>query len=287
MPPIDIAPHATTMAERAHRFAALHARDDVFVMPNPWDPGTARLFELLGFEALATTGAGHAFSIGRPDGHTDPAELLEHVATIAASTSLPVSADLEDGFGVAPDTVAATIAAAAASGLAGGSIEDRHYRDDRVGHLFPIDHAAERIRAAADAAHSQAVPFTLTARCECFLVGRPDLTETIARLQAYQEAGADVLYAPGLSTAEQIATVTAAVDRPVNVVMGLVPSPLSLADLGRLGVRRVSLGSALSRVAFGAVERAAQEVLATGTFAFADQAIPYARLDAMLAEVAT
>ncbi len=284
MPPTDAMSDAAALPERAHRFAALHERDGVFVMPNPWDPGTARFFELLGFEALATTGAGHAFSIGRRDGHTDPAELLDHVATIAGCTSLPVSADLEDGFGTSPDTVAATITAAAAGGLAGGSIEDRHYRDEHVGQLFSVDHAAERIRAAADAAHSHPVPFTLTARCECFLVGRPDLAETIARLQAYQEAGADVLYAPGLSTGEQIATVTAAVDRPVNVVMGLVPSPLSLADLGRLGVRRVSLGSTLSRVAFGAVERAARELLATGTFSFVDGAIPYPRLDAMLAE---
>ena len=247
-----------TLIERAQRFVDLHAGSGTFAVPNPWDSGTAKLFAQLGFEALATTGAGHAFAVGRADGHTDPHEMLDHVETIAAATTLPVSADLEDGFGPSPEAVAATITAAAARGVVGGSIEDRHYRSDKVGTLFAIEHAAERIRAAAEAARALPIPFTLTARCECFLVGRPDLGETVRRLQAYQEAGADVLYAPGLTTRDQICAVTSSVDRPVNVVMGLTPETFSLEELAAMGVRRVSLGSTLSRVALGAVIGAAE-----------------------------
>lgn len=273
----------TTLIERAQRFVELHVGPGTFAVPNPWDAGTARLFEQLGFEALATTGAGHAFAVGRADGHTDPHEMLERVETIAAATTLPVSADLEDGFGSSPEAVAATITAAAARGIVGGSIEDRHYRDGDVGTLFAIERAAERIRAAAEAARALPIPFTLTARCECFLVGRPDLGETVRRLQAYQEAGADVLYAPGLTTRDQICAVTSSVDRPVNVVMGLTPETFSLEELAAMGVRRVSLGSTLSRVALGAVIRAAEELRATGTFSFVEDAVPYARINSMFA----
>ena len=278
---------AARIADRARQFRELHERPGAFVIPNPWDAGTARLFELLGFEALATTGAGFAFASGRADGCTDPAALLDHVAALAAATDLPLSADLEDGFGAAPESVAATITTVGGSGVVGGSIEDRHYRDDAVGQLFDIGHASERIRAAADAARSLPFPFTLTARCECSLVGRADVTETIRRLQAYQDAGAHVLYAPGVISVDDIRAITSSVDRPVNVVMGLVPAAYSVAELAALGVRRVSLGSTLSRVALGAVVRAAEELRSTGTFSFVEDAIAYGRINSMFASATT
>ena len=273
---------ADDLRQRAERFIELHRRPGAFVIPNPWDAGTARVFEILGFEALATTGAGFAFSVGRPDGQTIPDELIEYVASIARATTLPVSADLEDGFGVAPDTAAQTIATVAGRGVVGGSIEDRHYRDDQGGRMFDIAHASDRIRAAAETARALPFRFTLTARCECFLVGEPDIAETIRRLQAYQEAGADVLYAPGAMDRDHIHAITSSVDRPVNVVMGLTPHAYTLDELAALGVSRVSLGSTLSRVAFGATVRAAEQLLA-GSFTFAESPMPYARLNGMLA----
>jgi 2-methylisocitrate lyase-like PEP mutase family enzyme len=262
-----------TQAEKAFAFRALHARFGAFIIPNPWDVGTARLLEHLGFEALATTSAGYAFSVGKRDNTIDRDETMKHVAAIVSGTNLPVSADLENGFGDSPETAAETIHLAARTGLVGGSIEDATGRSDSP--IYRLGHAVERVRAAAEAAHSLPFPFVLTARAENYLVGKPDLHDTIKRLQAYQEAGADVLYAPGLRAKEEIATVVKSVDRPVNVVMGLQGVQLSLQELSTIGVRRVSVGSALARAALGSFLRAAREMRACGTFTFAQRAVNY------------
>jgi 2-methylisocitrate lyase-like PEP mutase family enzyme len=268
-----------TQADKGKAFQALHERDAAFIIPNPWDPGTARLLALLGFEALATTSAGYAFSIGRRDNAVGRDAMIAHVAAIAAATDLPVSGDLENGFGDDPEAVADTIRLAGGAGLVGGSIEDSTGSPDR-----PIyDHAlaAERVRAAVEAARSLPFRFTLTARAENYLVGRIDLKDTIERLQSYQEAGADVLYAPGLATEDDIATVVRSVERPVNVLVGAKGMHLDLATLSRIGVKRVSVGSALSRAALGAFLRAAREMRDGGTFAFADEAVSYRDITAM------
>lgn len=262
-----------TQAEKGAAFHELHLRDGAFLIPNPWDIGTARLLAHLGFEALATTSAGYAFSAGKPDGTIGREETMAHVAAIVSATDLPVSADLENGFGEGPETVAETIRLAAAAGLAGASIEDLSGRAGSA--PYEIAHATDRIRAAAEVARNLPFRFTLTARAENYLAGRPDLKDTIARLQSYQEAGADVLYAPGLTTRDDIAAVVSSVDRPVNVVMGLQGARLSLAELSAIGVKRVSIGSALARAAFGAVLRAAREMGERGTFEFADEAVSY------------
>lgn len=271
----------SNQAEKGRAFRALHQRDGAFVIPNPWDRGTARLLGSLGFEALATTSAGHAFSLGQPDGTVGRDAMLRHVAELAAATDLPVSADFENGYGDSVDDVAETIRLAAESGVGGGSIEDATGVRDRP--LYDRAVAAERVQAAVAAARALPFPFTLTARAENYLVARPDLADTIARLQAYQGAGADVLYAPGLTRADEIAAVVTAVDRPVNVVMGLRTSPLTLADLAALGVKRVSVGGALARAALGAFLRAAREMRERGTFTFADDAVPFAEITALLA----
>jgi len=263
-------------AVRAKAFRALHAREGAFIIPNPWDVGTARLLAGLGFEALATTSAGYAFSLGRPDNTVGRDAMLDHCARIVAATELPVSADLENGYADDADEVAETYRLAAATGLAGASIEDATGRPEQP--QYAPEHAAERVRAAVEAVRGLPFPFTITARAENFLVGRPDLDDAIGRLQAYQEAGADVLYAPGLARREDIAAVVAAVDRPVNVVMGLKGAQLTLAELADMGVKRVSVGSALSRAALGAFLRAAREMRDHGTFGFAADAVPYAEL---------
>jgi 2-methylisocitrate lyase-like PEP mutase family enzyme len=272
-----------TQAEKGRTFRALHERPGAFVIPNPWDVGTARLLAQLGFEALATTSAGYAFSVGRLDNTIPRTEMLVHVAAIASATDLPVSADLENGFGDEPHSVAETIRLAAAAGVVGGSIEDSTGRKNEP--IYDRDHAAERVRAAAEAARALGYPFTLTARAENFLVGRPNLIDTIERLQAYQDAGADVLYAPGLSSASDIATLVKAVDRPVNVVMGLARLRMTVAELADLGVKRISVGSALSRAALGEFLRAAREMREHGTFTFAEQAVSYREISEMLGEL--
>lgn len=272
-------PGAPTQAEKAERFQALHRGAGAFIIPNPWDRGTARLLAHLGFEALATTSAGYAFSAGHPDNAVSREAMLAHVGSIAAATPLPVSADLEHGYGDAAATVAETIRFAAGVGAVGGSIEDSTGRPEQP--LYDIGQAAERIRAAAEAARKLPFPFTLTARAENYLVGRPHLKDTLRRLQAYQEAGADVLYAPGLASREDIAAVVSSVDRPVNVVMGLQGVRLGLAELSALGVRRISVGSALARAAFGAFLRAAEEMRTQGSFGFADEAAPYRDLNSL------
>jgi len=268
--------------EKGQIFAALHERDGAFIIPNPWDVGTARLLAQLGFEALATTSAGSSFSMGQRDNSITRNDMMAHVATIAAATELPVSADLENGFGDSPEFVAETIKLAARAGLVGGSIEDMSRDPGRP--IYDMGFATERVRAAAEVVRDLLFAFTLTARAENYLAGRPDLGDTIKRLQAYQAAGADVLYAPGIVSKDDIATIVKSVDRPVNVVMGLQGVQLSLAELSAIGVKRVSVGSALSRAALGAFLRAAREMGEHGTFTFAEQAVGYRDINAMLGE---
>jgi 2-methylisocitrate lyase-like PEP mutase family enzyme len=270
-----------TQAEKGTIFRALHQRDHAFIIPNPWDVGTTRLLNRLGFEALATTSAGFAFSIGKPDGAVDRDTMLAHAAALVAATDLPVSADLENGYGDEPAQAAETVRMAANIGLAGCSIEDVAGRSQQG--PYELSLAAERVRAAAEAAHSLPFPFVLTARAENYIVGRPDLGNTIARLQAYQEAGAEVLFAPGLKTKEDIVAVIRSVDRPINVVMGLRGVQLSLVELSAIGVKRVSVGSALSRAALGAFLRAVDEMRTQGTFNFAKDAANYSDMNAMFA----
>lgn len=267
---------------RYDRFRALHARDRAFVMPNAWDAGSAMILTQLGYEAIATTSAGYAFSVGKRDSFAALSrdEVLANAAAIAAATNLPVSADLEDGFGAAPETVSDTVSMAAALGLVGGAIEDATGEPDAPIYAFGL--AVDRIRAAAEAARGRS--FLLTARAENYLYGRPDLKDTIARLQTFAEAGADVLYAPGLPDLEAIRTVCAAVDRPVNVVMGLSGPNHTVADLERAGVRRISTGGSFARAALGALIRAGREVLEAGTFTYAAEAVPDAEVAAMMSE---
>lgn len=266
----------TTQQEKAERFRELHQRPGAFVLPNPWDSGTARLLADMGFEALASTSAGYAYTLGRADYEVSRTQMMRHLADLAAATDLPVSGDLENGYGDAPEAAAETIRLAADAGLVGGSIEDATNRPEAP--LYPIDAATDRVRAAVEAARDLRFPFTLTARAENFMVGVGDLGDTIRRLQAYQEAGADVLYAPALKEREQIATVLREVDRPLNVVMGLKGVDLTLADLTELGVKRVSIGSGFARAAMGAFLDAAREVWEQGTFTFAEKAISYAEI---------
>lgn len=256
--------------EKGRTFRALHERELPFIIPNAWDVGSSRLLAHFGFEALATTSMGYAFSRGRLDNSLDREETLAYASRIVSATPLPVSADLEKGFSDSPEVVAETIRFAANVGLVGGSIEDATGEPDRS--IYELHHAVERVRAGAEAAHSLPFPFTFTARAENYLRGRPDIRDTVRRLQAYQEAGADVLYAPGLTTREEIATVVSSVDRPVNVVMGLQGVQLTLAELSGLGVKRVSVGSALYRTAIGAFMRAIQEMQESGSFSFAGRA---------------
>ena len=267
---------------RAEAFRQLHDRPGAFIVPNPWDAGSARLLESLGFEALATTSAGYAFSLGRPDAAAAVGreETLANVRAIVDATSLPVSADLENGFGDDPQACAETIRMAVAAGLVGGSIEDATGRPGDP--IYPFALAVERVAAAVAAARALPFPFVLTARAENLITGRPDLTDTIRRLEAFAAAGADVLYAPGLTTRDAINSVVRAVaPKPVNVVMGLSGATFSLAELGDLGVKRVSLGSSLARAAFGALLRASREVRDSGTFTFSRDAMPYAELNAL------
>lgn len=259
-----------SQAEKGRHFHELHYRKRAFIIPNPWDIGTARLLQHLRFEALATTSMGYAFSLGKPDTTVGREAMLAHLAAIASATDLPVSADLENGFADSPGTVAETISLAGSAGVVGGSIEDATGRADDP--IYEKEFAAERVRAAVEAARRLPFPFTLTARAENYLHGRPHLGDTIARLQLYQEAGADVLYAPGLASHQDILAVVRSVDRPVNVVMGLRGVQLSLAVLSDMGVKRVSVGSALFRAAAGAFLRAAREMHERGTFEFATEA---------------
>ena len=274
-----------TQSEKGRSFRALHQRDYAFIIPNPWDIGTARILAHLGFEALATTSAGYAFSVGQLDNSVDRDRMMQHISQVAAATDLPVSTDLQNGWGDDPESAAETIRLAAKAGAVGGSIEDATGRDDRP--IYDLQHAADRVRAAAEVVHALPFTFTLTGRAENYLHGRPNIKDTIARLQAFQEAGADVLYAPGLATKDDITAVITSVDRPVNVVMGLQGVQLSLAELSAMGVKRVSVGSTLSRVALGAFLRAAREMYDHGTFTFANDAATMREISAMFKEHAS
>lgn len=262
-----------TQAEKAVAFRALHQREGAFIIPNPWDAGTARLLAGLGFEALASTSAGCAFSLGQRDGTVGRERMLRHVADLAAATELPLSGDLENGYGRSPQDAAETYRLAAQAGLVGASIEDA-----ASGAVYELSLAVERVQAAVEAVRALPFPFTLTARAENYLLGRRDLDDTIRRLQAYQAAGADVLFAPGISEASELAALVRAVDRPVNALM---TAQLDLATLQAAGVKRVSVGGALTRAAFGAFLRAARELRTKGTFSFAADAVSFNDLSAL------
>ena len=272
-----------TQAEKGHRFQALHSRAGAFVLPNPWDAGTARILTSLGFEALTTTSAGLAFALGRPDGAgaVSRDETLANARAIVGATDLPVAADLENGFGDSPAAAAETIRLAGGAGLVGGSIEDATGDPQRP--IYDFNHAVERVAAAVEAARALPFPFVVVGRAENLIHGRPDLDDTIRRLQGFEAVGADALYAPGLSKADDIRSVCTSVHKPVNVVMGLKGGSMSVAELASLGVRRISLGSALSRAALGAFTRAAREIHDLGTFRFSEDATPYAELNNLMA----
>lgn len=267
---------------RALMFKSLHERDSAFVIPNPWDAGSAKLLASMGFEALASTSAGLAFALGRADaeGAISRDEALENIRSIAAATDLPVAADLENCFADSPQGCAETLLKAAQTGIVGGSIEDASGNPDNP--IYDFDLAVERVRAAAEAVRGLPFPFMLTARAENLLNGRLDFADTLRRLEAYADAGADVLYAPGLRSREQvIAVVRAVAPRPVNVLMGLSGVTLSVQELSDCGVRRISVGSSLARAAFDGLYRAAEEIRTLGTFSYADQAMPFDQLNAL------
>ncbi len=272
----------SSQTSKGEIFRQLHARTGLFAIPNPWDAGSAKILAALGFEALATTSAGFAYSIGKPDGEgaITRDETLANAKAIVDATRLPVSADLENGFGDTPQSCAETISMAAGIGLAGGSIEDATGRDDDP--IYPFELAVERVAAAVRAARALPAPFVLTARAENLIHGRPDLPDTVRRLEAFAAAGADVLYAPGLRRLEDIATVVRAVaPKPVNVVMGLSGPRFTLDELAAVGVKRVSLGSSLARAAYSAFQRAAQEIREAGSFGFAEHTTSYAEFNAL------
>lgn len=253
-----------TQAEKAQRFRALHETPGVFVMPNPWDPPSARLLVGLGFKALATSSASAAIVLGRRDGAVTRDEALAHIRAIAAATDVPVSADLEKGFGDAPAVVAETIRMSAAAGVVGGSIEDA--TGDAGRPLFEFDLAVERVAAAVAAARALPVPFTLTARAENFIRGNPNLDDTIRRLQAFERAGADVLFAPGLPDLAAVRAVCTALRRPVSFMAGIRGKSFTVAELASAGVRRISTGPSLHRAAFAGLLAAGREIAETGTF---------------------
>jgi 2-methylisocitrate lyase-like PEP mutase family enzyme len=261
--------------DKAIAFQSLHERSGCFLIPNPWDPGTAKLLTNLGFEALATTSAGLAFSLGRPDclRRLSRAEILENAKDILSASELPVSADLENGYGDDPKGVYETILLAGRAGLVGASIEDATGIENDP--IYEFESAVERVRAAVEAKNTFDFPFMLTARAENFVHGRPDLKDTIRRLQAFQEAGADVLYAPDLRSREDITSVVYSVDKPVNVMIG---ASLTVPELAEIGVKRISLGSTLIRASFGEFLRAAREIKEKGTYSFVNKAVPFNEL---------
>jgi 2-methylisocitrate lyase-like PEP mutase family enzyme len=271
-----------TQSEKAAIFQALHERKRPFVIGNPWDAGSARILTSLKYEALSTTSAGLAFSLGRKDGTAavSRAEALANAKSILEATNLPVAADLENGYGDKPEDAAETIRLAAEVGLVGGSIEDA--TGDQAHPIYEFEHAVERIAAAVEAVKALPFPFMLVARAENYLHGRRDPDDTIRRLQAFEKAGAPVLYAPGLTQPKDIQTICASVTKPVNVLMGLKGAPrLTVTELGELGVRRISIGSGFSRAALTAFLHAAREVVEDGTFVFAEESLNISDLTAM------
>jgi 2-methylisocitrate lyase-like PEP mutase family enzyme len=268
-------------SEKAKKFRALHAGPRAFIIPNPWDAGSARILAALGFQALATTSAGFAFSLGRRDGQVTRDEVLEHCRAIAEASDLPVAADLENCFGDEAKIVAETIRLAGSTGIVGGSIEDA----TSDGRIYEQAHAVERVAAAVESARALPFPFTLTARAENFLHGHADLEDTIRRLEAFAAAGADVLYAPGLTSLEAIREVCAAVaPRPVNVLAGMKGANFPVAELEAVGVRRISLGGAMARAALGALMRAGREMKEKGTFGFVEEAAPSAEVNGIMTD---
>ncbi len=258
----------STQFAKSVRFMELHNKARPLLLPNPWDPGSTRLLASMGFDALATTSSGHAASLGRLDGSVTRDEALSHCSAIVEATDLPVSADLENGFVDEPDRVVETVRLAVGVGLAGCSIEDFTRHPERP--IYEVSLAAERVAAAANAAHSTDVHLVLTARAENYVHGRNDLHDTIDRLQAYQDAGADVLFAPGISRLEDVASVVASVDRPLNVLAR--PGGPTISDLAAAGVRRVSVGGAFAYAALGALAEAATELRDEGTYRYFDRA---------------
>jgi 2-methylisocitrate lyase-like PEP mutase family enzyme len=270
---------SVSQSEKAKKFRALHAGPKAFIIPNPWDAGSARILAALGFEALATTSAGFAFSLGRRDGEVTREEALGHCRAIVEASDLPVSADLENCFGDEAKTVAGTIWEAAGTGIVGGSVEDAAGN----GQIYEHEHAVERVAAAVEMVRKLPFPFTLTARAENFLHRRPNLDDTIRRLEAFAKAGADVLYAPGLTSLEAIRQVCAAVaPKPVNVLAGMKGANFPLGELEAAGARRISVGGALARAALGALMRGGLEMKEKGTFSFVDQAAPSAEVSAFM-----
>lgn len=267
-----------TYAEKSAAFRALHARPGAFVIPNPWDAGTARLLAGIGFEALATTSLGLANTLGRADGTgaVSRDEVLENCRAIAAATDLPVNADLENCYADEPGAAAGMIRLAAEAGVVGGSIEDA--TGDPLDPIYDFELAVERVRAAVEVARSLPTPFMLTARAENLLHGRRDLDDTIRRLRAFESAGAEVLYAPGLRDLASIRTVTAAVGKPVNVVMSSADPSITVAQLAEAGVKRISVGGALSRLALAAFLKGAQEMKEQGSFTYMRDTVPSAEL---------
>jgi 2-methylisocitrate lyase-like PEP mutase family enzyme len=271
-----------TQAERARAFRTLHERQGIFVMPNPWDAGTAKLFASLGFEALATTSFGLANALGRVDGTlaVSREELIANCREIAQAIDLPVNADLENGYADEPKKAAEIIRTAAAAGVVGGSIEDATGREDKP--IYDFNLAVERVAAAAEIAHSLPFPFTFTARAENFLHGRRDLDDTVRRLQAFAKAGADVLYAPGLRDLATIRQVVAAVTKPLNVVMSAADPDLTTQQLAEAGVKRISVGGTLSRLAYAAVRDAALAMRDQGSYQWVRNAMPSKDLKVIL-----
>jgi 2-methylisocitrate lyase-like PEP mutase family enzyme len=254
-----------SQSDKAVRFRALHETSTAFVIANPWDVGSAKALAHSGFRALATSSGASAAALGRRDGQLGRDDALSHVRAVVQATDLPVSADLENGFGDAPESAAETIRLAAQAGAVGGSIEDYGGTEPA---LYDFAHAVARVAAAAQAARSLPFPFTLTARCENFLRGRPDLEDTIKRLSAFAQAGADVLFAPGLPDLESVRAVCTAVGKPVNFMVGIRGASFSVAELEAAGVRRISLAGSLYRHAMHALVSAADEVLQRGTFSY-------------------
>jgi 2-methylisocitrate lyase-like PEP mutase family enzyme len=263
-------------------FKALHYQDQAFVIPNAWDAGSTRVLTAMGFEAIATTSAGYAFSVGKRDSFAGLSrdEILANARAIVLATDLPVSADLEDGFGASPDACAATIKQGLKIGLVGGSIEDA--TGDQNDPIYELGVAVDRVKAAANATKDK--PFLLTARAEGFLYGQGNLRDIIKRLQAFSDAGADVLYAPGLPDLAAIRTVCSEVDKPVNILMGLQGPRYTVDDISNAGARRISVGGSFARAAMGALKRAADEVLHEGTFDYAKDAIPDVELAQMMSQ---
>jgi len=270
----------TSQAEKAEIFAALHERDTAFVMPNPWDVGTARMLAAMGFEALATTSAGFAFSHGLIEGEASLETVLAHCREMAAATPLPVSADLENGYGADIGDLASVYRRAAETGLVGASIED--YSGDNDVPIYDFNEAVDRVAAALEGVRSLPFHFTFTARTENYLHGRPDLDDTIRRLQAFEAAGADVLYAPGLPDIDAVRTVCQSLSKPVNVVRGLGEVSMSVVELNAAGVRRISVGASMARAALGAFIRAAHEVRDDGTFGYAADAASFSEIEKLL-----